>query len=147
MRVCWIVSILSTVVSMGLLMVNTGQYQMLAILNTRNEKLQKQSEKLYNQFLDEEIFKVTVENLVTQGKKVMKNLEDTVAKLNSEMEKKKTENDACQAEKVKHFSFLSFSVGLSICHSLMLFSPHSICKYFSCCYREQATLTAQHLTH
>lgn len=113
MRACWIMSILTTLVSMGLLVVNTGQYQMLSILNTRNENLLKQSEKLYNEFLNEEIFKVTVENLVTRGKKAMKDLEATVVKLNSEMEKKKTENDACQAEKVKHFSFFLLLVSVS----------------------------------
>lgn len=130
MRSYWIASILTTLMSMGLLVVNTGQYQMLAILNTRNVKLQNHSEILYKKLLDEEMFKVTLENLVNRAKKVVTDLDATLVTLNSEMEKKKTENDDCQAQQVKHFSPLSFSVShFSICISaLTRVYPHSICK-------------------
>ncbi|KAM9339869.1 uncharacterized protein ABDE67_015597 [Symphorus nematophorus] len=40
-----------------------------------------------------------MEKLMDQRKKAWEDLEATMAKLNTDMEKKKTENDACQAEK------------------------------------------------
>lgn len=96
-------------------MVIMGQYQMLSILKTKNEQLQKHSEKLYNDLRNDEVFKNTVEKLVNQGTKAVKDLEATVTQLSSEMKKKKTEDDACQKEKVNHFVFCSFSIGSIIC--------------------------------
>ncbi|XP_033182143.1 uncharacterized protein si:ch73-347e22.8 [Anabas testudineus] len=99
MRAFWILAILSTLVSMGLLVVTIGQYQMLTILKKKNEELNMQSEKHYKQLTDEEIFKITLQNLVTQGGKLEMDLKATMAKLSSDIEKTKAEIDACQAEK------------------------------------------------
>lgn len=102
---------------MGVLMVIIGQYQMLTRLKESSQKKQMNSEKLYNEFINEESFKVMLETLLVQGNKVVSDLEATVVKLRSEMEKKKTENDACQAERVSYFLVYFFSYMLS-CDSL-----------------------------
>ncbi|KAK2920988.1 fibrinogen- and Ig-binding protein-like [Channa argus] len=99
MRVYWIVSTLSALVSMVALMIVMSQYQLLTRLKGRSEEMRMQSEKLYGELMNEDMFKATLENLLGQGQKVANELEATVVKLGSEMEKKKTENDACQAEK------------------------------------------------
>lgn len=96
---------------MGLLGIITGQYQVLTILEKVTEKLQMKSRRFDDQLINEGFFKVTVEKLLPQGKKVVEELEATVAKLSLEMEMKKKENDACQAEKVK---FLFYFIHLFI---------------------------------
>lgn len=99
MRFLWIVSILSTLVSMGLLVIIAGQYQVLVMLDKGSEKLQMVSQELDNERANKETFKVTVKKLLVQRTKVVQDLEAELAKLSPELEKKKTENDACQAEK------------------------------------------------
>lgn len=105
MRFQWIVSILSTLVSMGLLVIIAGQHQVLVLLDKGSEKLQMESERLDNEHTNKELFRVTVEKLLVQGTKVVEGLEAAVAQLGQEMEKKKAENDVCQAEKVKCFPY------------------------------------------
>lgn len=93
-------------------MIIMGQYHMLTMLNKRGEKLQMESKRLDDQHVNEDLVKATVEKLLVQGRKVVGDLEATVAKLSPEMEKKRAENDACQAEKVRSFPF-SLSATLS----------------------------------
>lgn len=86
-------------------MIIMGQYQMLIMMNQRAEKVQIESKRLDDQHVNEDLFKATVEKLLVQEGKVLGDLEATVDQLSAEMEKKKVENDSCQAEKVRSFSY------------------------------------------
>lgn len=105
MQFLWIVSIFSTLVSMGLVVVIVGQNPAFTMLNRGIEKQLMKLDRLNTQHVNQEFLKATVEKLVVLATKVVEDLEATAAKLGPELEKKKTENEACKAEKVKSFSF------------------------------------------
>ncbi|GAA6227308.1 uncharacterized protein si:ch73-347e22.8 [Lates japonicus] len=84
---------------MGLLVIIMGQLQVLGMLEKATEDLEIKSQALDDKITNEDLFRVTADKLLRQGQKVVEDLEGTLAKLSAEMEQKKTENDACQAEK------------------------------------------------
>ncbi|KAI3358090.1 hypothetical protein L3Q82_003098 [Scortum barcoo] len=98
MRFHWLITLLSILVSMGLLVIITGQYQALIKMEQRGEKLKEKSKTLDDQRILEDSFKATEEMLLVQGRKHLENLEALVAKLVPEMEEKKREDEACLAE-------------------------------------------------
>lgn len=104
MRFQWSVGILCTLVSLGLTIIIVGQRQVLVLLE-RND-LPVELDKLNTQLSNLNIFKDSVEKLLNQGNKEMKDLDDSMAKLDPVIEGKKGQIDDCQAEKVKSFSFL-----------------------------------------
>ncbi|CAJ1083350.1 uncharacterized protein si:ch73-347e22.8 [Xyrichtys novacula] len=103
MRIQWIVSIVSNLVSMGLLVIVMGQYQVLNIQKQREEKLKTEVQRLANEYANDDLSKVTMEKLLADGNKTMTELEAAMAKLSPELEKKRKDVDACQAEKVRSF--------------------------------------------
>lgn len=97
MRFQWSVGILCTLVSLGLTIIIVGQRQVLVLLE-RND-LPVELDKLNTQLSNLNIFKDSVEKLLNQGNKEMKDLDDSMAKLAPVIEGKKGQIDDCQAEK------------------------------------------------
>lgn len=100
MRFLWPVSVLATLVSMGLLVMIIGQKSVITMLNGAIEKQEVKLDGLNAQYINQEFVKVTVEKLVAQVIKMVEELQATVAKLSPELEKKKAQTDSCKAEKV-----------------------------------------------
>ncbi|TKS88323.1 hypothetical protein D9C73_023247 [Collichthys lucidus] len=99
MRFQWIFFIFSILVSMALIMVILSQYKLTIMQNKRVEDLQFELRALENSYINEELFKGKLEELVVQQTKVAGDLEGALTSLSETMVKKKTETDACQAEK------------------------------------------------
>ncbi|XP_034748771.1 uncharacterized protein si:ch73-347e22.8 [Etheostoma cragini] len=99
MRVQWMVTILCTLLSMGLVVIIVGQHQVTLMLDKANQKLPKESQKLDDKLSDLRKLKASVEKLLSAENKAVKNLEESIPKLIPEIEKKRIENDACQGEK------------------------------------------------
>lgn len=106
MRGQWIVLILYILLAMGLLVVIVGQRQAITLLESGCEKLNQQLKAFDEESLNREMFEMAVDKLVVHGSKALEELEATVAKLGTDGDKKRTENEACQVEKVKFFLFL-----------------------------------------
>ena len=102
------VGLLCSLVSMVLVLVILGQYQMLTRLKDASENMQLQSKRLEDQLSGLESFDVAAEKLLVQGKKVIKDVEAEIVQLAPEMERKKKETDACEAEKVNASFFPLF---------------------------------------
>lgn len=88
MRLLGPVSLLVTSVSMGLLVMIIGQKSVITMPNGTIEKQKVKLDGLNVQYTNQEFVKVTV------------------AKLGPELEKKKTETDACKTEQVTFFNFI-----------------------------------------
>ncbi|XP_078123831.1 uncharacterized protein LOC144528853 [Sander vitreus] len=95
----WMVTILCALLSMGLVLIIVGQHQVMTMLDKANEKLPKESQKLDDKLSDLGSLKALMEKLLAAENKAVKDLEEAVPKLVPEIEKKKVEIDACQAEK------------------------------------------------
>lgn len=108
MRILLIVSFLFSLVLIALLIIMMEQNKVLVLLNNKTAQLKIQSDELDFQLTNEDFIKATVEKLVTLGNTLVEDTEGAVAKLLPEVEKAKTENDACQADKVNFF-FLAAS--------------------------------------
>lgn len=76
------------------------------MLNSGIVKQQGKLETLNTQHINQVFLRMMVEKQVVQATKVVEDLEATVAKMGSELKKKKLENEACEAEKVISFSFV-----------------------------------------
>lgn len=70
------------------------------MLNDGIVKQQGKLETLNTQHINQVFLRVMVEKQVIQATQMVEDLETTVAKMGSELEKKKSENEACEAEKV-----------------------------------------------
>ncbi|KAM7373319.1 hypothetical protein PAMP_008182 [Pampus punctatissimus] len=68
-------------------------------LNEENEKLKLKSEELDSQYTNEDLQRESVVKLVAMGKKLVQGMETSVNELLLKFQKKKAENDVCQAEK------------------------------------------------
>ncbi|KAM4630358.1 uncharacterized protein ACJ7VT_000051 [Polymixia lowei] len=101
MRIEWVVSGLSAMVSIGLAMVVFGQHKMLTKLNVDSMELDIQVEKLDVVRKDRGFLRGLLDKQLEQRKSTVDELEAEVAKLAPEEQKKKTENDACQTDKTK----------------------------------------------
>lgn len=102
----WITSIFSTLVSTCVLVIIFSQNPKSAMLNSGIVKQQGKLETLNTQHMNQVFLRVMVEKQVVQATKVVEDLEAKVAKMGSELEKRKSEHEACEAEKVIHFSFI-----------------------------------------
>ncbi|XP_065804093.1 uncharacterized protein si:ch73-347e22.8 [Labrus bergylta] len=101
MRYQWICVILSSLVSMGILVIVFGQQQVMKIMDKGQEKLEMYKQRVDNQYINVELIKMTMEKRLTQRSKELWDLEAVVAKLGPELEKKKTEIATCEKEKNK----------------------------------------------
>ncbi|KAM6903212.1 uncharacterized protein PEZ65_018082 isoform 1-T1 [Lycodopsis pacificus] len=99
MRVLGLLFIISILVSMALLMIILSQQQLLTTVYKESVTLPKEFERLGNEQSQLGIAKALLEKLLTQGGKVAEDLKAEVAKTGPDMEKRKTEVDACEARK------------------------------------------------
>lgn len=100
MQFLCIVSVLSTLLSMGLLVVIVGQNPTFHMENSQIENQQIKLNGLKAQQINREAFRMKLEKLVVQATEVASELEAAVAKLGAELGKRKAESDACEAQKV-----------------------------------------------
>uniref|UniRef100_UPI0037E7455B uncharacterized protein n=1 Tax=Semicossyphus pulcher TaxID=241346 RepID=UPI0037E7455B len=99
MRTQWIVSIATTLLCMGILVVVMGQYKVLILMDKGEEKLKRDVKRLDNQYVNEDLVKTTMEKMLVQAQKAAENLQAEVNKLSPEMQKKKAESYVCQEGK------------------------------------------------
>jgi len=90
-------------------MVILGQNREMGMINRRNADFKKVIERFYGRLQYEDGFKKKMENLVNMGLNPIKDLESAANKLGQEVEKKKTEGEACKAEQVKNVWYLFVS--------------------------------------
>lgn len=93
-----------------MVMVVQSQHQVVDIMNKKNEMLKTALERLSNEYLSQDLHKVTVEKLAHNSQKGVDDVNAAINKLVAEMEQKKTENDACQAQKVTGFPLFTFGL-------------------------------------
>ncbi|XP_041867222.1 uncharacterized protein zgc:174935 [Melanotaenia boesemani] len=98
MRVYWILSSISLLISLGLFMVILGQQREMEMITMKNKELNWMSEKFYKKLQQEDDVKDLLQSVVTKGQTKLKDLEAEIANLGLEVETKKTDADACQAE-------------------------------------------------
>lgn len=98
MRFQWILSVFSILISMGLLVVIAGQYQELFKWAEQSARLQKQLKKLDDRVTNEYYFKASLEKMLARAKTSLTEMEPAVTQLGPELEKRRTERDACQSE-------------------------------------------------
>lgn len=84
-----------------MLVIIIGQNPKSMMLNSGIVKQRGKLDTLNTQHINQVFIKGKMERQVVQVTNVVEDLEGTVAKMGSELEKKKTENEACEAEKVK----------------------------------------------
>lgn len=100
MQLLCVVSVLSTLLSMGLLVVIVGQNPTFHMVNSQIENQQIKLDGLKAQEINREAFKMKLEKLVIQATEVVSELEAAVAKVGAELGKRKAESDACKAQQV-----------------------------------------------
>ncbi|CAG5885950.1 unnamed protein product [Menidia menidia] len=98
MRSCWILSTLTILVTLGLVLVILGQYHEMLTIDRKTESLKVFKGRFDTRLLYEDRFKDSIEKLLSEGQSMTKTLETALETLGQEVEKKKTEQDACQAE-------------------------------------------------
>ncbi|KAF0024556.1 hypothetical protein F2P81_023358 [Scophthalmus maximus] len=98
MRFQWILSVFSILISMGLLVVIAGQYQELFKWAEQSARLQKQLKKLDDRVTNEYYFKASLEKMLARAKTSLTEMEPAVTQLGPELEKRRTERDACQSD-------------------------------------------------
>lgn len=131
--------ILSSLVFFALLALVFIQNTAMVSLNDKNAQLKIQLEELDIQYKNKAFHKTTTETMFAMGTELVKNTEQKVARLLLKLEKKKTENDTCQTEKVIYlfilfmFCFLAASAFLLLKNQTKQFKkPHMIkCNCFS----------------
>ncbi|KAK9526726.1 hypothetical protein VZT92_015411 [Zoarces viviparus] len=99
MRALGLLLIVSILVSMALLMIILSQQQLLTTVYKETDKLPNEFDRLVNEQSKLGTAKALMEKLLTQGKKAVEDLKAEVAKTGPDMEKRKTEVDACEARK------------------------------------------------
>lgn len=100
MQLLWTFSILTTFLSMGLLIVLSGQNSAVHTLNGQIEDQLLKLDRLEVQLINQEAVKMSLEKLVVQVSDEAEELQAAVAGLGSELEKTMGESDACRAQKV-----------------------------------------------
>lgn len=106
MRTYWIVSFVSTLLSVPLLLFVTGRYQILSSLNVKIETLEEQSDDLFDEFASDELLAISLGYQVRNMFRSLKDLQFSLAKSNRNMTKMNKEDKACQRLKVKQFSII-----------------------------------------
>lgn len=89
---------------MGLLAVITGQNSAFHMLNGQIEDQLLKLNRLQVQLINQEAVTMSLEKLVVQVSDTAEELQAAVAGLGSELEKRKRESDACNAQKVSTFA-------------------------------------------
>ncbi|XP_069032265.1 uncharacterized protein [Embiotoca jacksoni] len=98
MRHLWIIVILPILLSMGLLIVVIGQHQVMDRFDKRTDNLRAELGQLYIRCVEQELVKISLENLLARGINALRDMKIAVIRLESEIEKKKSESETCQEE-------------------------------------------------
>lgn len=101
MQRLWIVAIFSILTSMGVLTVILGQYQMMDMVKTKNEKMIVDFRGLYTELEKESQAEELLQQQVAERQKEVKEMEE--ANVKPEIETKRKEYDTCQQELVRSF--------------------------------------------
>ncbi|XP_078146416.1 uncharacterized protein LOC144542883 [Centroberyx gerrardi] len=99
MRSDCVVSVLSFLLSMATVMVVFGQHQQWILMTGQSVELDMQIEKVNAALEDRRFLKDLVQKQLEERKKMVVDLETEMANLAQDEQKKKADNEACQAEK------------------------------------------------
>lgn len=98
MRVHWIASVFSILVSVGVLMVILGQHHVIDMLSKTENRLKVEAERLSKEQPHEDQLKDLVEKEFSQKLKEVEEMETIVVNLLTGMEQKKEQVGNCQAD-------------------------------------------------
>lgn len=100
MQLLWTFSVVSTLLSMGLLAVITGRDSAFQTLSGQIEDQMFQLDGLQARQIRQEAVSVSLEEQLVQAVEAAGGLQAAVARLASELERATRESDACRAQKV-----------------------------------------------
>ncbi|XP_059206551.1 uncharacterized protein si:ch73-347e22.8 [Centropristis striata] len=98
MRFLWIVTIICTLVTMGLVMIILSQSQVFIMMNNDSDRLPNAMKALDGRMSNLIPFKEQFERRLDQGKKDWQNLEAAIAAMGPGMDKMKENIDICKEE-------------------------------------------------